>query len=71
MATHHGERIAAEIGVEPGAFDIDLTGVKNSFGLGEGVQTITHRELQERRQIMQKRMHAHAEEQKKRKKQKR
>lgn len=65
MATHHGERIAAEIGVEPGAMDIDLTGVKASFGLGEEVQAITHRELQERRQIMQKRMQAHAEQQRK------
>jgi ubiquinone biosynthesis protein len=67
MATHHGDKIAAEIGIEPGAFDIDLTGVKNSFGLGDGVQSITHRELQERRQLMQKRMEAHAKERKKKK----
>ena len=65
MATRHGEAIAKQIGIEPGAFDIDLTGVKNSFGLGEDVQAITHRELQERRQLMQKRMKAHAEERKK------
>jgi hypothetical protein len=32
--------------------------------VGEGVQAITHRELQERRQLLQKRMQAHAEEQK-------
>ena len=68
MATRHGEEIAKQIGIEPGAFDIDLTGVKNSFGLGEGVQTLTHRELQERRQLMQKRMEAHAKEQKSKKK---
>jgi ubiquinone biosynthesis protein len=65
IATHHGESIAKQIGLEPGAFEIDLEGVKNSFGLGEGVQSITHRELQERRQIMQKRMQAHAEDRKK------
>ncbi len=64
MATHHGDRIAAEIGVEPGA-SIDLSGMRASFGLGEDVQAITHRELQERRQIMQKRMQTHAQEQRK------
>ena len=60
MATHHGDRIAAEIGVEPASVEIDLSGMRASFGLGEDVQAITHRELQERRQIMQKRMQAHA-----------
>ena len=65
MAKHHGEAIAKQIGLEPGArFEIDLEGVKNSFGVGEGVQSITHRELQERRELMQKRMQAHAAEQK-------
>jgi ubiquinone biosynthesis protein len=49
--------------MEPGAkFEIDLEGVRNSFGVGEGVQSITHRELQERRQLMQKRMQAHGQE---------
>jgi ubiquinone biosynthesis protein len=62
LATRHGETIAAQMGLEPGKFDIDLTGVKNSFGVGEGVQSLTHRELQERRQLMQKRMEAHAKE---------
>jgi ubiquinone biosynthesis protein len=65
MATRHGEAIAAQIGMEPGEFDIDLTGVKNSFGVGDGVQSLTHRELQERRQLMQKRMEAHARDAKK------
>jgi ubiquinone biosynthesis protein len=62
MASHHGEAIAKQIGLEPGAFEIDLQGVRNSFGVGEGVQSITHRELQERRQLMQKRMQAHGQE---------
>ena len=38
--------------------------------VGEGVQSITHRELQERRQLMQKRMQAHGEEQKRLKRKK-
>jgi ubiquinone biosynthesis protein len=68
MASHHGEAIAKQIGMEPGAqFEIDLEGVKASFGVGEGVQSITHRELQERRQLMQKRMQAHQQERRKKK----
>jgi ubiquinone biosynthesis protein len=67
LATHHGDAIARQIGLEPGAFELDLTGVRNSFGVGEGVQSLTHRELQERRQLMQKRMEAHAQAAKKKK----
>ena len=67
LATHHGESIAEQIGLEPGAFELDLTGVKNSFGV-EGATSLTHRELQERRQLMQKRMEAHAQNAKKKKK---
>jgi ubiquinone biosynthesis protein len=66
MATRHGEVIAQQIGLEPGAFEIDLEGVRNSFGVGDGVQSITHRELQERRQLMQKRMQQHQAERRKR-----
>lgn len=58
LATHHGESIARQIGLEPGEFELDLTGVKNSFGV-DGASSLTHRELQERRQLMQKRMEAH------------
>ena len=35
--------------------EIDLTGVKASFGLDESTPSITHRELQERRRIMRER----------------
>ena len=70
LATHHGESIARQIGLEPGAFELDLTGVKASFGMGDDVQSLTHRELQERRQLMQKRMESHAQSEKKKKKNK-
>jgi len=55
MAKRHGERIAADVGVDPRGLEIDLTGVKASFGLDESTPTITHRELQERRRIMRER----------------
>jgi ubiquinone biosynthesis protein len=56
MATRHGERIASEVGIDPRERAIDLDGMKASMGLTGDVQGITHRELQERRQLIQKRM---------------
>ncbi|MBW2383452.1 MAG: AarF/ABC1/UbiB kinase family protein [Deltaproteobacteria bacterium] len=50
----HGATIAARIGFDPAQTSLDLTGVKASLGLNEGVESITHRELQERRQIIQR-----------------
>ena len=56
MATRHGERIASDVGIDPRDREIDLDGMKASMGLTGDVQGITHRELQERRQLIQKRM---------------
>ncbi len=56
FATEHGERIAKDIGVDPRVEKIDVSGIRASFGLQDDVQTITHRELQERRAIIRKRM---------------
>jgi ubiquinone biosynthesis protein len=56
FATQHGERIAKDIGVDPRQMEVDISGIRGSFGLQDDVQTITHRELQERRAIIRKRM---------------
>jgi ubiquinone biosynthesis protein len=56
FATQHGERIAAEIGIDPRALEVDLDGLRGSMGLTPEVRSITHRELQERREIIRKRM---------------
>ncbi|HVF31451.1 MAG TPA: AarF/UbiB family protein [Acidimicrobiales bacterium] len=56
FAEQHGERIAAEVGFTPDASKIDLDGMRASMGLSPDVKGITHRELQERRQLIQKRM---------------
>ncbi len=56
MATRHGERIAGDVGIDPREREIDLDGMRASMGLTPDVQGITHRELQERRQLIQKRM---------------
>ena len=59
MATHHGDRIAGDVGIDPRQHRVDLDGLRSSMGLTPDVTGITHRELQERRKIIQKRMEEH------------
>ena len=59
FATVHGERIAKDVGIDPRVEKIDVSGIRASFGLQDDVATITHRELQERRAIIRKRMEDH------------
>ncbi len=56
FAETHGERIAEEVGLDPDAWDLDLTGIKGSFGVDpDTTQTLTYRELQERRELIRSR----------------
>ena len=59
LATHHGERIAGEVGVDPRSMDVDLDGMRASMGLGPEVETLTFRELQQRRETILRRMGDH------------
>ena len=59
FATHHGDRIMHDVGIDPRQVEIDLEGVKASFGLTNETDTLTYRELQERRQLIQRRMEEH------------
>lgn len=59
FAEQHGERIAADTGIDLRRQQIDLNGVRASMGLTSDVQSITHRELQQRRELIGKRMHDH------------
>jgi len=59
FATRHGERIMADIGVDPRTTRIDLEGLKASMGVPADTPTLTYRELQERRRVIQRRMEAH------------
>jgi ubiquinone biosynthesis protein len=52
FAARHGERITAEVGIDPRQVEVDLTGVKASFGLDASTPSITHRELQARRAVL-------------------
>lgn len=59
FAERHGERLSQELGIEHTAVEIDLDGVKAGFGLDSSVNQLTYRELQERRELIQKRMRDH------------
>ena len=56
FATTHGHRIAAEVGMNPEEYDVDLTSVKGSFGVDPSVESLTYRDLQERRDLIRKRL---------------
>jgi ubiquinone biosynthesis protein len=56
FAETHGERIAEEVGLDPESWDLDLTGIKGSFGVDpDTTQSLTYRELQERRELIRSR----------------
>jgi ubiquinone biosynthesis protein len=59
FAARHGERLATELGLEAASVDFDFDSVKAGFGVENHVESLTYRELQERRQIIQKRMRSH------------
>jgi ubiquinone biosynthesis protein len=52
----HGARLTAELGLDPAQMTVDMDSVKAGFGLDSSAQALTHRELQERRRLIQKRM---------------
>ena len=56
FANTHGEHIAAELGLDPDAWQLDMTGVKASFGVDSEVESLTYRDLQERRAIIRERL---------------
>jgi ubiquinone biosynthesis protein len=56
FANAHGEHIAAELGLNPDDWQLDMTGVKASFGLDSSVETLTYRDLQDRRATIRERL---------------
>jgi ubiquinone biosynthesis protein len=61
FAERHGEWLGRELGIDHRGLELDLDGVKASFGLDASTQQLTYRELQQRRQLIQKRMREHVE----------
>ena len=56
FATRHGDQIGRDLGFDPRSVEIDLDGVKQSFGVDPSTTRLTHRDLQARRAIINKRM---------------
>ncbi|HEX7095997.1 MAG TPA: AarF/ABC1/UbiB kinase family protein, partial [Acidimicrobiales bacterium] len=56
FATTHGERIASEVGMDPNSYQLDLTSVKGSFGVDPTVETFTYHDIQQRRELIRKRL---------------
>jgi ubiquinone biosynthesis protein len=54
FAQRHGDQLGRELGIGP--VELDLDAVKAGFGLDPTVETLTHRELQARRALIQQRM---------------
>ncbi|MGD0084467.1 MAG: AarF/UbiB family protein [Acidimicrobiales bacterium] len=52
FAEHHGERIAAEVGVDVRSTPIDLDGLRASMGLSTDTREISYREIQARRELL-------------------
>ena len=59
FAETHGERIASEIGIEVDSYEMDLDGMKASFGVDPNeIETLTYDDLLERRAVIRDRMQA-------------
>ena len=56
FATTHGDRIMADVGVDPRTIEVDLDGARAAMGITDGSGTITHRELRDRRQAIRETM---------------
>jgi ubiquinone biosynthesis protein len=60
LATTHGERLAGDLGLDPTTYELDLSGVRASFGYEQGTEgAVTYRELQARREIIRNRLQKH------------
>lgn len=59
FAERHGERIGRELGIDHTSIEINVDGLKAGIGLDEAIDSLTYRELQARRELIQKRMRDH------------
>ena len=60
FATNHGMRLAAEVGMDPTEYEFDADGVRAAFGVDGSVETMTYRDLQERRETIRRRLRTRA-----------
>jgi ubiquinone biosynthesis protein len=57
FSENHGERIAREMGVRLSDIPVDLEGYRTAMGYVDPTDRITFRELQERRELIRRRIH--------------
>lgn len=55
FATHHADRLATDAGIQEGEWALDMGGVRAMYGVEDGTDALTHRELQERREVLAQR----------------
>ena len=63
FAQRHGEKLMRDIGIDASAMQVDLDSVKAGLGVDLATERLTYRELQQRRELIQKRMRSHVESQ--------
>jgi len=56
FAQHHAAKIAADVGVDVASTPVDLDGLRASLGLSLDTQSITYREIQQRREIVREKL---------------
>ena len=59
FAERHGERIGRELGIDHTSVEISMDRVKAGLGVDIDTEAMTYRELQARRDLIQKRMRDH------------
>jgi ubiquinone biosynthesis protein len=59
FAERHGERLGRELGIDHTQVELSLDGVKAGFGVDTSTESLTYRDLQARRELIQKRMRDH------------
>ncbi|MBO0729151.1 MAG: AarF/ABC1/UbiB kinase family protein [Acidimicrobiaceae bacterium] len=59
FTARHGERIAAEVGLDPRLHPVDMEGIRAAVGVGDEVDRLTYRDLQARRALIRSRMESH------------
>ena len=59
FAQTHGEQLGRELGIDHTQMEVNLDGVKASLGLDPSTQRMTYRDLQKRRELINKRMRDH------------
>lgn len=55
----HGARLSEELGVDMNTVEIDMGSLKAGLGVDESTESMTYLQLQERRNLIQKRMRDH------------